>query len=214
MHSKVTSSSKWSINSRHGHQSNASREDKTTTAIRLANALNQVLANKNQPVMGCMREPSLGPVFGLKAGATGDGHSQVVPMEDVNLHLTGDFHAISRANNLLVALTDNHIYQGSTLAIDPAGVTWRRCVDMNDRALRDITVSDHNKDGQSFDRQTGFDKTVASEITAIFCLAITLGDLQTGLGNIKIGLINVIKSLLASELQAEGAIDLAAQSLV
>ncbi len=180
-------------------------EGKTTTTIGLADALNQVLADKNQHAMVCMREPSLGPVFGLKGGATGGGYSQVVPMEDINLHFTGDFHAISSANNLLAALIDNHIYQGNALDINPASITWRRCMDMNDRALRDITLNGRNKDGSSFDRQTGFDITVASEVMAIFCLATSLSDLQTRLGNIQIGLTSANKPVLASDLQAEGA---------
>lgn len=180
-------------------------EGKTTTTIGLADALNQVLANKNQHAMVCMREPSLGPVFGLKGGATGGGYSQVVPMEDINLHFTGDFHAISSANNLLAALIDNHIYQGNTLNINPASITWRRCLDMNDRALRDITLNSRNKGGQSLAQQTGFDITVASEVMAIFCLATTLEDLQTRLGNIQIGLTSANKPVLASDLQAEGA---------
>jgi formate--tetrahydrofolate ligase len=180
-------------------------EGKTTTTIGLADALNQVLANKNQHAMVCMREPSLGPVFGLKGGATGGGYSQVVPMEDINLHFTGDFHAISSANNLLAALIDNHIYQGNALDINPASITWHRCMDMNDRALRDITLNGRNKDGSSFDRQTGFDITVASEVMAIFCLATSLPDLQVRLGNIQIGLTSANKPVLASDLQAEGA---------
>ena len=180
-------------------------EGKTTTTIGLADALNQVLANKNQHAMVCMREPSLGPVFGLKGGATGGGYSQVIPMEDINLHFTGDFHAISSANNLLAALIDNHIYQGNVLDIDASSITWHRCVDMNDRALRDITLSGHQKDGQLFERQTGFDITVASEVMAIFCLATSLPDLQTRLGNIQIGLTHANKPVLASDLQAEGA---------
>ena len=180
-------------------------EGKTTTTIGLADALNQVLANKNQHAMVCMREPSLGPVFGLKGGATGGGYSQVVPMEDINLHFTGDFHAISSANNLLAALIDNHIYQGNALDINPASITWHRCMDMNDRALRDITLNGRNKDGSSFDLQTGFDITVASEVMAIFCLATSLSDLQTRLGNIQIGLTRANKPVLVSDLQAEGA---------
>ncbi|MDI1300015.1 formate--tetrahydrofolate ligase [Methylotenera sp.] len=180
-------------------------EGKTTTTIGLADALNQVLANKNQHAMVCMREPSLGPVFGLKGGATGGGYSQVVPMEDINLHFTGDFHAISSANNLLAALIDNHIYQGNALDIAPASISWRRCMDMNDRALRDITLNGLNKDGQSFERQTSFDITVASEVMAIFCLATTLEDLQARLGNIQIGLTSANKPVLASDLNAEGA---------
>ncbi|MDI1307830.1 MAG: formate--tetrahydrofolate ligase [Methylotenera sp.] len=180
-------------------------EGKTTTTIGLTDALNQVLANKNQHAMVCMREPSLGPVFGLKGGATGGGYSQVVPMEDINLHFTGDFHAISSANNLLAALIDNHIYHGNALGIDAKSITWRRCVDMNDRALRTITLDGNNKDGQSFERQTGFDITVASEVMAIFCLATTLEDLQARLGRIQIGLTNENKPVLASDLNAEGA---------
>jgi formate--tetrahydrofolate ligase len=180
-------------------------EGKTTTTIGLADALNQVLTDTDQHAMVCMREPSLGPVFGLKGGATGGGYSQVVPMEDVNLHFTGDFHAISSANNLLAALIDNHIYQGNSLSIDPASVTWRRCMDMNDRALRDITLNGHNKDGKSYVRRTGFDITVASEVMAIFCLANSLEDLQARLGNIQIGFTADKKPVLASDLQAEGA---------
>ena len=180
-------------------------EGKTTTTIGLADALNQVLANKNQHAMVCMREPSLGPVFGLKGGATGGGYSQVVPMEDINLHFTGDFHAISSANNLLAALIDNHIYQGNALDINSASITWRRCLDMNDRALRGITLNGRNKDGSSLEQQTGFDITVASEVMAIFCLATSLDDLQTRLGNIQIGLTIANKPVLASHLQAEGA---------
>jgi formate--tetrahydrofolate ligase len=180
-------------------------EGKTTTTIGLADALNQVLVEFNQHAMVCMREPSLGPVFGLKGGATGGGYSQVVPMEDVNLHFTGDFHAISSANNLLAALIDNHIYQGNVLNINPEKVTWRRCMDMNDRALRDITLNSRSKSGDSYERQTGFDITVASEVMAIFCLASSLEDLQTRLSNIQIGLTTFNKPVLASDLQAEGA---------
>ncbi|OIR00036.1 formate--tetrahydrofolate ligase [mine drainage metagenome] len=180
-------------------------EGKTTTTIGLADALNQVLAGRDEHAVVCMREPSLGPVFGLKGGATGGGYSQVVPMEDVNLHFTGDFHAISSANNLLAALIDNHIYQGNALNIDPASVTWRRCMDMNDRALRDITLNSRNKDGHAYVRQTGFDITVASEVMAIFCLASSLKDLQARLANIQIGLSTTQQPILARDLQAEGA---------
>jgi len=180
-------------------------EGKTTTTIGLADALNQVLADKNQHAIVCMREPSLGPVFGLKGGATGGGYSQVLPMEDINLHFTGDFHAISSANNLLAALIDNHIYQGNALDIVPTSVTWRRCVDMNDRALRDITLNVRNKGGQLSERQTGFDITVASEVMAIFCLATSLPDLQVRLGNIQVGLTSANKPVFASDLLAEGA---------
>lgn len=180
-------------------------EGKTTTTIGLADALNQVLANTDKKAMVCIREPSLGPVFGLKGGATGGGHAQVVPMEDINLHFTGDFHAISSANNLLAALVDNHIYQGNALNIDQATITWRRCMDMNDRALRKITLNGHAKDNSVCERQTGFDITVASEVMAIFCLATSLEDLKTRLGNIQIGLNTAQQAVLASDLQAEGA---------
>jgi formate--tetrahydrofolate ligase len=179
-------------------------EGKTTTTIGLADALNQVLQDDKQ-AMVCMREPSLGPVFGLKGGATGGGYSQVVPMEDINLHFTGDFHAISSANNLLAALIDNHIYQGNALNIDVASITWRRCMDMNDRALRNITLHSQAKDGKVCDRQTGFDITVASEVMAIFCLATSLEDLQDRLANIQIGLSTTGQAILAGDLQAEGA---------
>lgn len=180
-------------------------EGKTTTTIGLADALNQVLAGTGKQAMVCIREPSLGPVFGLKGGATGGGRAQVVPMEDINLHFTGDFHAISAANNLLAALVDNHLYQGNALDIDQATITWRRCMDMNDRALRKIKLDIHGKDGQEIERHTGFDITVASEVMAIFCLATSLEDLKARLGNIQIGRTKANKPVLASDLQAEGA---------
>ncbi len=181
-------------------------EGKTTTTIGLADALTQVLAEQHadKKAIVCIREPSLGPVFGLKGGATGGGHSQVVPMEEINLHFTGDFHAISSANNLLAALIDNHIYQGNTLNIDPASVTWRRCMDMNDRALRRITLN-HANDTKAMERHTGFDITVASEVMAIFCLATSLDDLKVRLGNIQIGDTISQQPVFASDLQAEGA---------
>ncbi|MSP85864.1 MAG: formate--tetrahydrofolate ligase [Methylotenera sp.] len=185
-------------------------EGKTTTTIGLADAINQVLADSSKHAMVCMREPSLGPVFGLKGGATGGGYAQVVPMEEINLHFTGDFHAIGSANNLLAALIDNHIYQGNTLNIEPSSITWRRCLDMNDRALRHITLNSQAKDAESnvlksYDRQTGFDITAASEVMAIFCLATSLEDLQARLGNIQIGLTTQQQPVFASDLQAEGA---------
>ncbi len=185
-------------------------EGKTTTTIGLADALNRLLAEKQKSAMVCMREPSLGPVFGLKGGATGGGYSQVLPMEDINLHFTGDFHAIASANNLLAALIDNHVYQGNALNIDPDSISWRRCLDMNDRALRDVTLNSHSKDTQTntlipYSRQTGFDITVASEVMAIFCLATSLADLQQRLANIQIGLNKQQQAVLASDLQAEGA---------
>ncbi|HYN54599.1 MAG TPA: formate--tetrahydrofolate ligase, partial [Methylotenera sp.] len=179
-------------------------EGKTTTTIGLADALNQVLTNTEKKAVVCIREPSLGPVFGLKGGATGGGQSQVVPMEDINLHFTGDFHAISSANNLLAALIDNHIYQGNALNIDPASITWRRCMDMNDRALRRITLNNVNE-SKAIERHTGFDITVASEVMAIFCLASSLEDLKVKLGNIQIGMTMSNQPVLASDLQAEGA---------
>lgn len=181
-------------------------EGKTTTTIGLADALTQVLAEQHadKKAMVCIREPSLGPVLGLKGGATGGGYSQVVPMEEINLHFTGDFHAISSANNLLAALIDNHIYQGNTLNIEPASVTWRRCMDMNDRALRRITLN-HVNDTKVITRHTGFDITVASEVMAIFCLATSLDDLKARLGNIQIGFTTLNQPVFASDLQAEGA---------
>lgn len=180
-------------------------EGKTTTTIGLADALNLVLEKTGKKAMVCIREPSLGPVFGLKGGATGGGRAQVVPMEDINLHFTGDFHAISAANNLLAALVDNHIHQGNALNIDPVTITWRRCMDMNDRALRKVTLHSTLKDTRVFERETGFDITVASEVMAIFCLATSLADLQERLGNIQIGLNTSQVPVLASDLQAEGA---------
>jgi formate--tetrahydrofolate ligase len=180
-------------------------EGKTTTTIGLADALNLALANTNQRAMVCIREPSLGPVFGLKGGATGGGFSQVVPMEDINLHFTGDFHAITSANNLLAALIDNHLYHGNPLNIDPNSITWHRSVDMNDRALRRVELDLINKQGEHESRQTGFDITVASEVMAIFCLAHSLEDLKTRLGNIQIGLNKLQKAVYARDLKAEGA---------
>ncbi|MES2502003.1 MAG: formate--tetrahydrofolate ligase [Pseudomonadota bacterium] len=173
-------------------------EGKTTTTVGLADALN-VLFNQEKTskrAMVCIREPSLGPVFGLKGGATGGGYAQVVPMENINLHFTGDFHAITSANNLLAALIDNHIHQGNALDIDK--VTWRRCLDMNDRALRDVTIN------QTY-ANTGFDITVASEVMAIFCLAEDLADLKQRLGKIQVAVSHTGKPIFASDLQAHGA---------
>lgn len=155
-------------------------EGKTTTTIGLGDALAKI----GKKVMIALREPSLGPCFGMKGGATGGGKAQVAPMDDINLHFTGDFHAITSANNLLAALIDNHIYWGNALGIDPSKVTWRRVMDMNDRALRHIVVGLGNN-GQV--REDGFDITVASEIMAIFCLARSMKDLEERLGNIIIG---------------------------
>jgi formate--tetrahydrofolate ligase len=166
-------------------------EGKTTTTVGLTDALNQA----GYHALACLREPSLGPVFGMKGGATGGGYAQVVPMENINLHFTGDFHAISAANNLLAALIDNHIYHGNALGFDQ--VSWRRCMDMNDRALRRITLENTV--------HTGFDITVASEVMAIFCLATDLSDLTRRLGKVQVGLNQQGTPILVSDLQAEGA---------
>jgi len=168
-------------------------EGKTTTTVGLADALNSI----GKQAIVCIREPSLGPVFGIKGGATGGGYAQVVPMENINLHFTGDFHAITSANNLLAALIDNHIHQGNELGIKD--ISWRRCMDMNDRALRNVTVN------QEPNYNTGFDITVASEVMAIFCLAESLDDLKTRFGNIQVATDIAGKPILASDLQAQGA---------
>ena len=158
-------------------------EGKTTTTVGLTDALNHI----GKKAMLCLREPSLGPSFGMKGGAAGGGYAQVVPMEDINLHFTGDFHAITSANNLLAALLDNHIYWGNALGIDARRVAWRRVLDMNDRALRSI-VNSLGGVANGFPREDGFDITVASEVMAIFCLARNLEDLKKRLGNIVVGL--------------------------
>ncbi|WP_020168583.1 MULTISPECIES: formate--tetrahydrofolate ligase [Methylotenera] len=178
-------------------------EGKTTTTIGLADALNHLFRQENtdKHAMVCIREPSLGPVFGIKGGATGGGYAQVVPMENINLHFTGDFHAITSANNLLAALIDNHIHHGNLLNIKE--VTWRRCMDMNDRALRHITT--HDAAHTEHDIATSFNITVASEVMAIFCLAEDLDDLKTRLGNIQVATNMAGKPILASDLQAQGA---------
>lgn len=175
-------------------------EGKTTTTIGLADGLRKI--GKNSVV--ALREPSLGPVFGIKGGATGGGYAQVVPMEDINLHFTGDFHAIGCANNLLAAMIDNHIYQGNELNIDPNRITWKRCVDMNDRQLRVVT------DGiggatNGVPRTDGFDITVASEIMAVFCLAKDIQDLKQRLARIIIGYTYDNKPVTAGDLKAVGA---------
>lgn len=175
-------------------------EGKTTVTIGLADALNQL--GKNAIV--AMREPSLGPVFGIKGGACGGGYAQVLPMEDINLHFTGDFHAIGTANNLLSALLDNHIYQGNELQIDPNRVLWRKAIDMNDRQLRHITSGQgHKTDG--VERADGFDITVASEVMAIFCLAKDLDDLKQRLGNILVAYRFDGSPVFAKDLNAQGA---------
>ncbi len=173
-------------------------EGKTTTTIGLGDAL----ARLGKKTVVALREPSLGPCFGQKGGATGGGHAQVAPMDEINLHLTGDFHAITAANNLLAALIDNHIYWGNRLGIDPARVTWRRAMDMNDRALRDIVVGLGNN-GQI--REDGFDITVASEVMAIFCLATSLADLEARLGRIVVARTFDKRPVTAGELDAAGA---------
>ena len=175
-------------------------EGKTTTTIGLADALNAM----GKKTVVALREPSLGPVFGVKGGATGGGYAQVVPMEDINLHFTGDFHAIGAANNLLCAMLDNHIYQGNALKINPETITIKRCVDMNDRQLRQIT------DGlggrfNGVPRSDGFEITVASEVMAVFCLAESLSDLKNRLAKITVGYTYDRKPVTAGDLKAQGA---------
>ncbi len=175
-------------------------EGKTTTTVGLGDALNHI----GKKAMICLREPSLGPVFGVKGGAAGGGYAQVVPMEDINLHFTGDFSAIALANNLLAALVDNHIHHGNELGIDPRRIQWRRVVDMNDRALRDIVVA-LGGTANGFPREDGFDIVVASEVMAIFCLATSLVDLKKRLGDIVIGYTREQKPVTARDLKADGA---------
>jgi formate--tetrahydrofolate ligase len=175
-------------------------EGKTTTTVGLGDGLNRI--GKKAAI--CLREPSLGPCFGVKGGAAGGGYAQVVPMEDINLHFTGDFHAIGSAHNLLSAMVDNHIYWGNELGIDHRRVTWRRVLDMNDRALRSI-VNSLGGVANGFPREDGFDITVASEIMAIFCLSTDLADLQRRLGNIIVGYTRDRKPIKASDLKADGA---------
>ncbi|MGE0035991.1 MAG: formate--tetrahydrofolate ligase [Xanthobacteraceae bacterium] len=175
-------------------------EGKTTTTVGLTDALNHI----GKKAMLCLREPSLGPSFGMKGGAAGGGYAQVVPMEDINLHFTGDFHAITSAHNLLSALIDNHIYWGNELGIDSRRVAWRRVVDMNDRALREIVCSLGGV-ANGFPREAGFDITVASEIMAIFCLASDLDDLKERIGNIIVAYTRDRKPVRARDLKAHGA---------
>ena len=175
-------------------------EGKTTTTIGLADGMKRI----GKSVAVALREPSLGPVFGVKGGAAGGGYAQVIPMEDINLHFTGDFHAIGAANNLLAAMLDNHIYQGNSLNIDPRRITWKRCVDMNDRQLRFVT------DGlggrvNGVPREDGYDITVASEIMAVLCLADSIADLKARLGRIIVGYTYDEKPVTAHDLKAEGA---------
>src|ERR1700734_889938 len=175
-------------------------EGKTTTTVGLGDALNRI----GKKTIICLREPALGPVFGMKGGAAGGGYSQVVPMEDINLHFTGDFSAIALANNLLAALIDNHIHHGNALGFDVRRIAWRRVVDCNDRALRDIVIG-LGGPGNGYPRQDGFDIVVASEVMAIFCLATSIKDLKERLGKIVVGYTAAQKPILARDLQAHGA---------
>ncbi|MGH8682427.1 MAG: formate--tetrahydrofolate ligase [Burkholderiales bacterium] len=175
-------------------------EGKTTTTVGLGDALNHI----GKKAVICLREPSLGPVFGVKGGAAGGGYAQVVPMEDINLHFTGDFGAIQLANNLLAALLDNHINHGNELGIDPRRIQWRRVLDMNDRALRDIVVA-LGGTANGYPRADGFDIVVASEVMAIFCLATSLEDLKKRLGAIVVGYTRDLKAVTARDLKAHGA---------
>ncbi|HKM64704.1 MAG TPA: formate--tetrahydrofolate ligase, partial [Acidisphaera sp.] len=178
----------------------AAGEGKTTTTIGLADALNML----GKRVMICLREPSLGPCFGQKGGATGGGRAQVAPMEEINLHFTGDFHAVTSANNLLAALIDNHVYWGNALGIDTRRITWRRAMDMNDRALRDMAIGlGHGSNGPA--REDAFDITVASEVMAVFCLASSLEDLQDRLGRIIVATRRDGGAITARDLKADGA---------
>ena len=175
-------------------------EGKTTTTVGLADAMRKIGKN----VMVALREPSLGPVFGVKGGAAGGGYAQVVPMEDINLHFTGDFHAIGAANNLLAAMLDNHIYQGNALGIDPRQITWRRCVDMNDRQLR-FVVDGLGGKVNGTPREDGYDITVASEIMAVLCLASDITDLKERLSRLVVGYTYAGKPVTAGDLHAQGA---------
>lgn len=175
-------------------------EGKTTTTVGLGDALNHI----GKKAIICLREPSLGPVFGMKGGAAGGGYAQVVPMEDINLHFTGDFSAIALANNLLAALIDNHINHGNELGFDVRRIVWKRVVDMNDRALRDITIA-LGGPANGYPRQDGFDIVVASEIMAIFCLATSIKDLKARISKIVVGYTKDQKPILAKDLNAQGA---------
>ena len=175
-------------------------EGKTTTTVGLGDALNAL----GTRTMICLREPSLGPCFGVKGGATGGGYAQVLPMEDINLHFTGDFHAITSANNLLAAMLDNHIYWGNELGLDARRISWRRAIDMNDRALRAINSSLGGV-ANGFPREDGFDITVASEVMAVFCLARDLPDLQQRLGRMVVGQTRDGKQITAADVKADGS---------
>ena len=175
-------------------------EGKTTTTVGLGDALNRI----GRSAAICLREPSLGPSFGMKGGAAGGGYAQVVPMDQINLHFTGDFHAITSANNLLAAMIDNHVYWGNGLGIDARRITWRRCLDMNDRALRSI-VGSLGGVANGFPREDGFDITVASEVMAVFCLSKNLADLQARLGKMIVAQTRDGKNVTASDVKADGA---------
>src|SRR5437763_1963721 len=175
-------------------------EGKTTTTVGVGDALNRI----GKKAVICLREPSLGPVFGMKGGAAGGGYAQVVPMEDINLHFTGDFGAIQLANNLLACAIDNHIHHGNELGIDVRRIAWKRVLDMNDRALRQIVCS-LGGPGNGYPREDGFDIVVASEVMAIFCLAESLTDLKRRLGNIIVGQTRDRRNITASQLEAAGA---------
>ena len=175
-------------------------EGKTTTTVGLGDGLNAI----GKKAIVCLREPSLGPCFGMKGGAAGGGFAQVVPMEDINLHFTGDFHAIGAAHNLLSAMLDNHIYWGNELGIDVRRIAWKRVIDMNDRALREITAA-LGGPGNGYPREAGFDITVASEVMAILCLAMDLEDLERRLGNIVVGYTRDKVAITAAQLNANGA---------
>jgi formate--tetrahydrofolate ligase len=175
-------------------------EGKTTTTVGLGDALNHI----GRKALICLREPSLGPVFGMKGGAAGGGHAQVVPMEDINLHFTGDFSAIALAHNLLSALIDNHIHHGNELGFDVRRISWKRVMDMNDRALRDITVA-LGGPANGYPRESGFDIVVASEVMAILCLSTSLDDLKARLGRIVVGRTADLRPICAADLKAHGA---------
>ncbi|HEY8290803.1 MAG TPA: formate--tetrahydrofolate ligase, partial [Acetobacteraceae bacterium] len=175
-------------------------EGKTTTTVGLGDALNRI--GKRAAI--CLREPSLGPSFGMKGGAAGGGYAQVVPMDQINLHFTGDFHAITSANNLLAAMIDNHIYWSNTLGIDARRISWRRCMDMNDRALRSI-IGSLGGVANGFPREDGFDITVASEVMAVFCLSRDLAELQARLGRMIVAQKRDGSNVTAADLKADGA---------
>src|SRR6187399_2034492 len=184
-------------------------EGKTTTTVGLTDALNHI----GKKAMLCLREPSLGPSFGMKGGAAGGGYAQVIPMEDINLHFTGDFHAITSAHNLLSALIDNHIYWGNAQGLDTRRITWRRVLDMNDRALRQI-VNSLGGVSNGYPRETGFDITVASEIMAILCLATSIEDLEESIGNIIVGYRRDKTAVTARDIKAHGAMTVLLKSAI